>query len=379
MDKNISLKNAKKIHMIGIGGSGMCPLAEILAHKGHEITGSDNYDSDTLTRLKNKNFKIHMGHNAQNVVGCDLVAYSAAIKSDNPEIIAAKEQNIPLVGRAELLGLVAAEYKNLIAVSGTHGKTSTTAMITQILTESGADPTAVVGGKVTFLDGNSRIGSSESMVCEACEYVDSFLQLTPTVAVILNVEADHLDYFKSIDGVINSFSKFAQKTTNLIVVNGDDKNSLKVIQNATTNNAEFFVSQNDEKNCVSTYSEQHAQNFSQKSNDFNKEICNNCSQENTINPCHFCKNLASHEFLESAQDTQQFALSSIITFGEKENNDYYVKNVVESHGICESFDVYKNDKKILTTGLSVPGRHNMLTTKSLLFFNVTHTLEPQCF
>ena len=228
---NIDLKKIKKIHMIGIGGSGMCPLAEILIHKGYTISGSDNYESDTLQRLKSKNLNIYMNHDEKNIDGCDLVVYSAAIKMDNPEIVAAIQKNIPLIDRATLLGLVTSTYKNLIAVAGTHGKTSKTSMITQALTEAMADPTAIIGGKLSFLGGNSRIGKSETIVCEACEYVDTFLKLNPAIAIILNVDADHLDYFKNIEGAINSFNKFARKATDLVIVNGDDENSLKALEN----------------------------------------------------------------------------------------------------------------------------------------------------
>lgn len=285
MDKEkINLRNIKKIHMIGIGGSGMCPLSEILANKGYEISGSDNYESDTLQRLKAKNMKIYMGHDAKNIGDCELVAYSAAIKEDNPELVAAKEKNVPIIGRAELLGLITSTYKNLIAVSGTHGKTSTTSMLTQILTEAGADPNAIIGGKLSFLGGNSRIGNSENVVCEACEYVDSFLHLNPAVAVILNVEADHLDYFKNLEGVINSFCKFAKKASNLVVVNGDDENALKAVRGISV---------------------------------------------------------------------------PVVTVGMKDSNNYYIKNTTENKGICESFDVYKDGQRLLTAGLSVPGRHNM--------------------
>lgn len=224
-------ESVKKIHFIGIGGSGMCPLADILKSKGYVVAGSDNYMSDTLERLIARGFSIRTEHSRENVKDVDLVVYSAAIKEDNEERLAAKELNIPQIERSDLLGMLCEKYENLIAISGTHGKTTTTAMITQILILGNADPTAIIGGKLPFIDGNSRVGGSETIICEACEYVDTFLKLTPSISIITNVDADHLDYFKDLDGVIRSFNKFAQRTKNVIIVNGDDKNSLKAIEN----------------------------------------------------------------------------------------------------------------------------------------------------
>lgn len=281
---NVDLKNIKKIHMIGIGGSGMCPLAEILTSKGYTVSGSDNYESDTLKRLKKQNLKIYMSHDKKNIKDCDLVVYSAAIKRDNPEIVGAIEKNIPVIERSEMLGIITSTYKNLIAVSGTHGKTSTTSMITQILTEADADPTAIIGGKLPFLGGNSRIGKSQNIVCEACEYVDTFLNLNPAISIILNVDSDHLDYFKNLDGVINSFNKFAKKTTDLLIINGDDANSIKATKDVKI---------------------------------------------------------------------------PIIKIGMNSTNKYYAQNIVESKGICVSFDVLRDGKKLMTAELSVPGKHNL--------------------
>lgn len=226
--KNI-LDTIKKIHFIGIGGSGMCPMAGILHRKGYLISGSDTYESDTLSRIKDLGIKVFMDHNPENVTGSDLVVYSAAIKEENPERVKAKELGIPQVERSVMLGMITRKYKNPIAISGTHGKTTTTAMLTQILVTAGSDPTAIIGGKLPFIGGNSRIGNSETIICEACEYVDSFLELEPAVSVILNVDADHLDYFKTLDNIILSFNKFANQTTSQIIVNGDDENSIKAL------------------------------------------------------------------------------------------------------------------------------------------------------
>lgn len=230
MENNNLLEKVKKIHFVGIGGSGMCPIAEILHNKGYELTGSDVSESDTLERIRSYGIPVAMGHKAENVDGAELVVYTAAVKQDNPELAAAREKNIPTVERSVMLGMVTRKYKNTVAVSGTHGKTTTTAMITQIFINAGVDPTAIIGGKLPFIGGNGRIGKSETIVCEACEYVDTFLQLAPAISVILNIDADHLDYFKTVDNIIKSFHQFANQTSNLLIVNGDNKNTMKAVE-----------------------------------------------------------------------------------------------------------------------------------------------------
>lgn len=217
------LENTKRIHFIGIGGSGMCPLAEILHTEGFELSGSDNNESDTLTRIKSYGIPVYMGHRAENIEGAELLVYTAAVKEDNPELVAAKEKGIPCLERSVMLGIVTRRYNRSIAVAGTHGKTSTTAMISQILIGSGFDPSAIIGGKLNYIGGNSYVGQSDIIVCEACEYVDTFLQLTPYVSVILNIDADHLDYFKTFDNIKKSFNKFANQTTKALVFCGDDE------------------------------------------------------------------------------------------------------------------------------------------------------------
>lgn len=223
------LNDVKKIHFIGIGGSGMCPMAMIMKSRGYEITGSDIYESDTLKRVKDFGIKVFMKHEASNIDNAQLIVYTAAVKKDNPEIVAAEKLGIPAIERSEMLGILSERYKDSIAVAGTHGKTSTTSMLTQIMVNGKKDPSAIIGGYLPFIKGNSRIGNSQLMICEACEYVDSFLQLNPAVSVILNVDADHLDYFKNLDNIKQSFNKFANQTKRAIVVNGDDKNSLDCV------------------------------------------------------------------------------------------------------------------------------------------------------
>ena len=230
MRENI-LNKVKKLHFVGIGGSGMCPMAEILMAKGYEITGSDIYESDTLERIRNTyNVKIYMGHAGTNIEpDCEALVYTAAVKQDNPELVQARNMGIPVIERSEMLGMLTDMYENTVAVSGTHGKTTTTGMLTQIFIEGEKDPSAVIGGKLQFIGGNGKIGQSEDMICEACEYVDTFLHLYPNMSVILNVDADHLDYFKNLDNIIASFNKFSKQTKSVLIVNGDDENALKAV------------------------------------------------------------------------------------------------------------------------------------------------------
>ena len=224
----------------------MCPMAEILNKEGFEITGSDIYESDTLERIKALHIPVYIGHKKENVLGKDLIVYTAAVKRNNPELLAAQEFNIPAIERSVMLGLVTKRYSKSIAVSGTHGKTSTTAMITQILTTGKADPTAIIGGKLPFIGGNSRVGKSDIIVCEACEYVDTFLQLHPYISVILNIDADHLDYFGSLENIKKSFNKFGNQTSGLIIYNGDDKNSVDTVNDINIKKLSFGLNENND-------------------------------------------------------------------------------------------------------------------------------------
>ena len=215
------ITDVKRIHMIGIGGSGMCPLAEILHSKGYILSGSDNNESDPLKRIKALGIPVFMGHSADNIRDAELVVYSAAISKDNPEIVAAKEQGIPTMERSHLLGALTRRFDNVIGVSGTHGKTTVTSMITQILYLNKMEPTAVIGGRLPILNSNGLSGNSETMVCEACEFVDTFLQMSPDVTVLLNIDNDHLDYFKTMENLVLSFHKFIGMSRKAYI-NGDD-------------------------------------------------------------------------------------------------------------------------------------------------------------
>lgn len=225
------LEKVNRIHFVGIGGSGMCPLAEILHGQGYTLTGSDNNETDTLARLRSYGIPVVLGHAAENIGDAEAVVYTAAVMKDNPELLAASEKGIPVIERSVLLGIISKKYTNTIAVSGTHGKTTATSMITQILMDASFDPTVVIGGKLNYIGGNGRMGKTDNMVVEACEFVDTFLQLTPAVSVILNVDEDHLDYFGTLENIIKSFRKFSEQTTKTLVVNGDDANTLKAIEN----------------------------------------------------------------------------------------------------------------------------------------------------
>lgn len=206
----IKLSEYKNIHFIGIGGIGISAIAEILLSRGHNVSGSDIKQSDITDRLCKKGAKIYIGHKSENVEGKDLVVYSSAIDGENPEMTGAKEKNIPLAGRAEVLGVLMSEFKNSIAISGTHGKTTTTSMVSLILDNAGLKPTILVGGNLAEIGGNVKVGQGDYFVTEACEYRDSFLQLRPKIEVILNIDSDHLDYFKDIDHIVSSFDKFTK-------------------------------------------------------------------------------------------------------------------------------------------------------------------------
>jgi len=223
------LEKVKHIHFIGIGGSGMCPLAEILHSKGYILTGSDNNESDPLKRIKNLGIKVYMGHAPENVEGAELIVYSAAIAKDNPELVRAEELGIPTMERCDLLGIITRRFDNVIGVSGTHGKTTVSSMITQIFLMNNMDPTAVIGGRLPMINANGCAGNSENMVCEACEFVDTFLHLSPDQAVLLNIDNDHLDYFKTMDNLILSFHKFISMAKK-VYLNGDDSLCLKAAE-----------------------------------------------------------------------------------------------------------------------------------------------------
>ncbi|MBE5776834.1 MAG: UDP-N-acetylmuramate--L-alanine ligase [Clostridiales bacterium] len=198
----------RRVHMIGIGGSSMSGLAEILLREGYTVTGSDSADSHAVKRLRSMGVTVHVGHRAENVNGAAIIVYSAAIADDNPERAEGKRLGIPEMERSTLLGQLMLGHKNALCVSGTHGKTTTSSMLAQILLDTDMDPTVHIGGRLDAIGGGSRIGGHDYFVAEACEFHSSFLEMSPTLAVILNIEADHLDYYKDIDHIERAFGQF---------------------------------------------------------------------------------------------------------------------------------------------------------------------------
>lgn len=226
---NDLLKNIHRIHFIGIGGSGMRPLAEILHSRGFSLSGSDNNESDNLARIRALGIPVYMGHDARNIQGADMVVYTIAVGNDNPEKVAAEAANIPLIERAQLLGWISRQYAKTVAVAGTHGKTSTSSMLSQVLLEAGKDPSVFIGGRLPLINANGRSGNSDIMVCEACEFQDHYQAMAPAISILLNVDADHLDYFGTLENVIKSFAAFSAKTTQKVIYNKEDANTIKAI------------------------------------------------------------------------------------------------------------------------------------------------------
>lgn len=230
-DIDTLLKESKKIHFIGIGGSGMCPIAEILLSRGYTVTGSDNNDTETFRRVEKEGARVFLGQVKENIADdTDLVIYTNAILKGNDELDYAKA-NFPCVERAEVLGALSRLFSNCIGICGTHGKTTTTSMTTQVLLEAGLDPSAVIGGKLPAIDAYGRYGHTENFVCESCEFNNTFLHMNPDIAVILNVDEDHLDFFGNLDNIKKSFVKFCELTTKTVIYNGDDANTLDVVKN----------------------------------------------------------------------------------------------------------------------------------------------------
>lgn len=226
------------IHFIGIGGISMSGLAEILQKRGFEISGSDAKSSDLTDHLSQNGMVVYIGQRSSNINDTiDLVVYTAAIHSDNPEYQEAIHKEIPMISRADLLGQIMKNYQVPIAVSGTHGKTTTTSMISEIFLEADLDPTLTIGGILPAIHGNLRIGESEYFVTEACEYTNSFLSFFPKIAIILNVEADHLDFFKDLDEILESFHRFALllPKDGTLIINGEIEGIEKIITGLSCN------------------------------------------------------------------------------------------------------------------------------------------------
>lgn len=231
---NILNDTSKRIHMIGIGGVSMSGIADILLNMGFTVSGSDMTKSNVTDRLEKQGIKITIGHFAQNVHDCDIVVYTAAVKADNPEIVEAKKMNLTLIERSDFLGAITHLYSDTIAISGTHGKTTTTSMLSSVFIEAQKDPSIQVGADLRILDNlNYRIGKSDIFIVEACEYVRSFLKFFPRTAIVLNIEEDHLDCYKDLADIKDAFNQFLDipNDDGLIILNADDSDCMDISKN----------------------------------------------------------------------------------------------------------------------------------------------------
>ena len=231
MDIRPYIAPGRRAHLIGIGGVSMAPLAEVLHGAGMVITGSDMRESAAVEHLRSLGITIHIGHRAENLGQAELVIRTAAVHDDNPEITAAHAAGIPVFERAQAWGAIMRGYKHALCISGTHGKTTTTSMCTHIIMAADLDPTVMIGGTLPLLGAGHRVGKGDTIILESCEYCNSFLSFFPTVAVILNIEADHLDFFKDLEDVEKSFRAFADLVPEggRIIANRDDENTMHTL------------------------------------------------------------------------------------------------------------------------------------------------------
>ena len=233
---HIDFNKPNHVHFIGIGGISMSGLAEILLERGFTVSGSDSQESELTKKLVAHGAQVFYGQKAENIIeGIDVVVYTAAIHPDNPEYMAAEAKGLPMLSRAEFLGQIMRNYDQSIAIAGTHGKTTTTSMVTEILMDAKKDPTITVGGMLDIIGGNIRVGGPELFVLEACEYTNSFLSFFPTIEVILNIEADHLDFFKDLDDIRESFRRFAALLPDdgTLIINTDIENHEEICKGLT--------------------------------------------------------------------------------------------------------------------------------------------------
>ena len=224
------IKKYNRVHMLGIGGVSMSGIAEIFNYFGVTVTGSDLADSEIVKKLQKNGIPVTIGHDFENLSKADIVVYSAAINSTDPEMQKAKELNIPTCERCDFLGMLTKAFNDTIGISGTHGKTTTTSLVSLCFLEAGLDPSIQVGAILKAIDGNYKVGSSEHFILEACEYVESFLKFSPKAEIILNIDNDHLDYFKTFENIKNPFIKYVKllPSNGLLVINGDDSNCLEL-------------------------------------------------------------------------------------------------------------------------------------------------------
>lgn len=244
MTADIMQYHDKRIHMIGIGGSSMAGLSRMLRKKGYAVSGSDNYDKESIRALRAEGIPVTIGHRPQNVQEADLVVYSAAIHADNPERAEAARLFIPQMERSTLLGQLMRGYHQTVCVSGTHGKTTTTAMIAQLAMEAELSPTIHIGGEFPYIGGSTHVGEDAVFIAEACEFNASFLQMHPTIGIVLNIGEDHLDFYRDINHIAETFGQFASMIPKegYCIGNGDDPLVLKLMQNVSCQTISYGLS-----------------------------------------------------------------------------------------------------------------------------------------
>ena len=269
----MAIKELHSVHFIGIGGISMSALAHILLREGAFVSGSDCVESPITSRLAEAGADIKIGHSEKNILSPELVVYTAAISEDNPELVKARKMGIKTLERADFLGEMMKSYNFPIAVSGTHGKTTTTAMLSCVLLNAGLNPTVLVGGELSRINGNYHVGSTKYLVFEACEYVDSFLKFNPFAAIVLNIDEDHLDYFGGIDNIAESFKKFMQKLPEdgFAVLNSEDENSMKSARDISCRKV-YYGSNGEYKASDITVSEDGTIGFTLRHEKFTKDI-----------------------------------------------------------------------------------------------------------
>ena len=245
------LKRYKNIHMIGIGGVSMSGIAGILKHWGFNVTGSDKCKSEITNKLLQKRIPVTIGHDFENVSKANLVVYTAAIKQDDPELVKARKLHIPTVERADFLGEITKAFSDTICISGTHGKTTTTSMVSACFLEGNLDPSIQVGATLKQINGNYKVGNSEYFIIEACEYVESFLKFHPKAEIILNIDNDHLDYFKNMENVNNAFKKYVSllPEDGILVINADNTYCLNLRDHTSARTITYAI-ENDHANYI---------------------------------------------------------------------------------------------------------------------------------
>ena len=260
---NFIKDKTKKIHFIGIGGISMSGLAEILLENDFQVSGSDMKESEMTSKLVKSGAEIFIGHKAENILGADLIVYTAAISKDNPELLEAQKLNIKTIDRAEFLGDIMKGHKYNVAIAGTHGKTTTTSMVSHITLKADLDPTILVGGKLDLIGGNVRTAKSDYFITEACEYKRSFLKFYPYIGVILNIDADHLDYYKDIDEIEGAFLDFAKliPANGHLICNAEDQRVLNIVSKINCTVTTFGIEKGNIQAKNITYSKKGCPSF----------------------------------------------------------------------------------------------------------------------